>query len=202
MTKPPTVFGLVLAGGHSRRFGRDKAAEQFRGSALLDRAVAALAGILDEVFVSVRVDQTADDLRARYALIVDRDEGLGPAGGILSAHARFPDVAWLVLACDLPNISATAVTALLRARRPGKAATSYQAADGGGAEPLCAIYEPDTLARFRLSTESGGDLSPRNFLADQEVELVAAPSAHLLSNVNTPEELSRLKTTNQEDEND
>jgi molybdopterin-guanine dinucleotide biosynthesis protein A len=193
MSKGPPIFGLVLAGGQSRRFGCDKAAEQYQGQALLERSVAALGAGLDEVFVSVRADQTQDRLRSRFELIVDREEGLGPAGGILAAHGEYPDVAWLVLACDLPNVDEAAVAGLLNARDAGKAATAYRSPFNGGPEPLCAIYEPDTLARFRHGAGSGGEFSPRSFLAGENVELIEAAGTQTLSNVNTPDELARLE---------
>lgn len=193
MAEVPAVRGLVLAGGRSRRFGRDKAAVSVQGQTLLDRTVGLMEGLVDEVFVSVRADQMDDDLRRPYQLIVDRAEDQGPAGGILAAHARYPDVAWFVLACDLPLLTAAALDRLLRSRNPCKAATAYRSAVGDLPEPLCAIYEPDTLVRFARQSGAGTDLSPRAFLVRSDVELISPTSDAILANVNTPDELSRLQ---------
>ena len=153
-----------------------------------------MGGLVDEVFVSVRADQMDDDLRRPYQLIVDRAEDQGPAGGILAAHARYPDAAWFVLACDLPLLTAAALDRLLRSRNPRKAATAYRSAVGDLPEPLCAIYEPDTLIRFARQSGGGTDLSPRAFLVRSDVELISPTSDAILANVNTPDELSRLQT--------
>ncbi len=194
MTQSPAIYGLVLAGGRSRRFGRDKAAVQIEGQALLERTVKLLRALIDEVFVSVRSDQQDEPLRRQFRLIVDQLDGLGPAAGILAAHGEWPEAAWLVLACDMPLVDESAVGGLLEARNSRRAATAYRSAGDGLPEPLCAIYEPDTLARFRHQTESGDDPSPRNFLVHADVELIEPPGKRVLSNVNTRDELSRLGT--------
>ena len=78
-TSGPMICGLVLAGGHSRRFGHDKAAIEIDDESLLSRTVGVLRSVLDDVFVSVRADQSDELLRRRFQLIVDKDESLGPA---------------------------------------------------------------------------------------------------------------------------
>ena len=82
----PPLFGLVLAGGRSRRFGSDKAAIEVGGRSLLARTVDLLQGVTDRVFVSVRADQVADELRSEFSLIVDDEPHFGPAGGLLAVY--------------------------------------------------------------------------------------------------------------------
>ena len=192
MADAPAIFGLVLAGGRSRRFGRDKAAVRIHGRALLERSVNLLQTVTQEVYVSVRADQKDDRLRSQFALIIDQDEGFGPAAGILAAHRARPDAAWLILACDLPLIDEEAISRLLQSRNPQRAATAYRRNAEGLPEPLCAIYEPDTLARFARQAGAGADLSPTNCLVRVDVELIEPAGEWVLSNVNTPDELSRL----------
>ncbi len=116
-TAPP-VFGLVLAGGLSSRMQRDKATLEYHGKSQLERAVELAAKYLPEVFVSVRAGQAADPSRARYPLIVDSVPGEGPIVGIRSALAARPEVAWLVLACDLPFLERGGAIAAARRARP------------------------------------------------------------------------------------
>ena len=71
-------------------------------------------------FVSVRANQTADPARAQRPMIVDSVAGEGPIVGIRSALAAHPDVAWLVLACDLPFLSDAALSQLVRERDPAE----------------------------------------------------------------------------------
>ena len=187
----PDLFGLVLAGGRSRRFGFDKAAVDVDGQTLLARTVDLLRSVLSRVFVSVRADQTNDELRKPYPLIVDEAPELGPAGGMLAAHRRHADVAWLIVACDMPGLDEAAVRNLVQSRNAARAATAYRSPDDGGAEPLCAIYEPATLARFAQQAEAGQSFSPRELLAKSDVEIVALSDAGMLANVNRPADLVR-----------
>ena len=98
------VYGLVLAGGESRRMGSDKALLQRGGGSQLAHVVALLEPLVDRVFVSTRPGQQSEPERGRFEQIVDRYEGIGPVAGILSAMDEWPDVEWLVVACDLPNV--------------------------------------------------------------------------------------------------
>jgi molybdopterin-guanine dinucleotide biosynthesis protein A len=183
------LYGLVLSGGHSRRFGADKAAIDIRGRALLARTVALLEPVTEFVFVSVRADQSDDELRSAYPLIVDDKPGLGPAAGLLAAHRRHESAAWLIVACDMPELDEATVTDLVQSRNADRDATAYRSPVDGEAEPLCAIYEPATLARFAHTAAEGPGLSPRRLLNDGDVEYVALARPRALRNVNALEDL-------------
>jgi molybdopterin-guanine dinucleotide biosynthesis protein A len=188
----PGIYGLVLAGGHSRRFGQDKAAVEIDDEPMLCRTVSVLQASVDRVFVSVRPDQSDDRLRRQFQLIIDQDDSLGPASGIFAAHNCWPDVAWLVIACDMPSLTVDDIRDLINARNGRRAATAYRNPDSGLPEPLCAIYEPDTLARFQRQATVGKGLSPRRLLADVDVELLDPQRKGLLSNINTVDDLATL----------
>jgi molybdopterin-guanine dinucleotide biosynthesis protein A len=184
------VHGLILAGGSSSRMQRDKAALQYRGKSQLDRAFELAARHVPRVFVSVRPGQVGDPARARHPMIVDSIAGEGPIVGIRSALAANPQVAWLVLACDLPFLSDAALSQLLRERDPGAVATAYRSAHDGLPEPLCAIWEPAAAAAL-AAYEAEGGRCPRKFLIRQAVPLLEPRDPRALDNVNTPEEYSR-----------
>ena len=181
------VYGLVLAGGRSTRMQRDKALLEYAGSSQLERAVGLITPLVGRIFVSVRPDQTGDPLRARFAQIVDSGEVSGPIAGILAAQSRHPDVAWLVLACDLPLLDQETVRHLLRSRRPEKQATAYRSSHDGLPEPLCAIYEPSSREALRAHVAGGRDC-PRKFLINADTALLDQPDPGALDNVNTPDE--------------
>src|SRR6516162_2569094 len=102
MTTPAPLYGLVLAGGHSTRMQRDKATLRYHGRTQLEWAMSLIEPHVARAFVSVRADQQDDPIRAKFALIADTKQGLGPIGGIVAAQAAYPAMAWLVIACDLP----------------------------------------------------------------------------------------------------
>jgi molybdopterin-guanine dinucleotide biosynthesis protein A len=183
------LHGLVLAGGRSTRMGRDKAALEYSGRSQLERAFALLDPLVARAFVSVRADQGADPLRARFPQIVDAAPGLeGPVAGILTALRAHPAAAWLVLACDLPFLDAGTLQHLIARRDPTRIATAFRSSHGGLPEPLCAIYEPAALGELAAFV-AGGRNCPRKFLINSGALLLDQPRAEALDNVNTPTEL-------------
>ena len=181
------VYGLVLAGGKSSRMHTDKAALSYHGRSQLTEAMRLVTPLVQRAFVSVRADQIDDPLRAGFAQIIDREVNVGPIAGIMAAQAQFPDVAWLVIACDLPFLNAGTLEHLLAARDPACDATAYLSSHDGLPEPLCAIYEPasdKTLAAYLRE----GRQCPRKFLLKGNVHLIAAADARALDNINTRDE--------------
>jgi molybdopterin-guanine dinucleotide biosynthesis protein A len=181
------VYGLILAGGSSTRMKRDKAALLYQGKAQLDRAVDLAARHVSQVFVSVRKGQAADPSRAHRQLIIDSVPGEGPIVGIRSALAAHPDVAWLILACDLPFLSDSALARLLAERDAQLVATAYRSAHDELPEPLCAVWEPQSAAALATYQADGGNC-PRKFLMRHAVRLIEPLDRRALDNVNTPEE--------------
>jgi molybdenum cofactor guanylyltransferase len=187
----PEVYGLILAGGQSTRMHRDKAALKYQGKTQLDRAFELASRHVARVFVSVRPSQTLDSTRAQRPMIVDSVAGEGPIVGIRSALAAHPKVAWLVLACDLPFLTDTAIETLLR-ERDSALATAYRSAHDGLPEPLCAIWEP-AAAKALADFQAGGGHCPRKFLIHHDARLLEPRDARALDNVNTPEEYTQAQ---------
>jgi len=181
------IYGLVLAGGSSTRMKRDKAALPYRGKNQLDRAFELAARHCTEVFVSVRASQVVDPARAAHPMLVDSVAGEGPIVGIRSAMAAFPQVAWLVIACDLPFLSDAALEYLVQQRDPGSVATAYLSVHDKLPEPLCALWEPAAAAALAEYQAAGGRC-PRKFLMRHRVKLLEPLDHRALDNVNTPDE--------------
>jgi len=186
---PEKIWGLVLAGGKSRRMGRDKALLRQDGATQLSRAVHLLEVHLDRVFVSTRPEQEGDEERSKFSRIVDAYDDMGPLAGILSAFDRNSEVGWLVLACDLPNIDADTIAFLLDNASPTHHATAFTSVRDGLPEPLCAIYRPaarpviqDFVAR--------GIVCPRKILLNSDTCLLAQPNPGALHNINSPGDLA------------
>jgi len=187
---PPSelpIFGLVLAGGRSTRMRRDKASLAYRGRSHLEAAVDLLAPLVERCFVSVRPDQVDEPLRRRFAQIVDRQESLGPIAGILAAQHSHPQVAWLVVACDLPFLHTPALQQLIAQRDRGAVATAFRSAHDTLPEPLCAIYEPRSAAAL-VDYAAAGGRCPRKFLLEQQATLLEPIDARALDNINSPQE--------------
>jgi molybdopterin-guanine dinucleotide biosynthesis protein A len=179
---------LILAGGKSRRMGRDKALLDHNGQSQLAYVAGVMASCVEKVFVSTRPDQKDDEERAQYEQIVDRYENLGPVAGILSALEEKPEVDWLVVACDLPNVNEQTIRILLEHRGGEQPFTAFVSSYDGLPEPLCAIYHSGSEEIVRRFVDEGVNC-PRKILIRSETRLLDQPHPEALDNVNTPDDL-------------
>jgi molybdopterin-guanine dinucleotide biosynthesis protein A len=183
------LFGLVLAGGASTRMRTDKALLDYHGQPQVRWAFELLSKFCAATFVSVRPDQRDDSSRAGLPQIVDRQPGIGPIAGISAALVEQPKAAWLVLACDLPFLTAHTLQHLIAHRDPHKIATAYRSAHDNLPEPLCAIWEPAAREPV-LAYIASGKQCPRKFLINADTALLDLPEHAALDNVNTREEFA------------
>ena len=184
------IYGLVLAGGKSRRMGHDKALLTHNGKSQLAHVAALLERVTDRVFVSTRAEQRQEPERSRFEQIVDRYEDIGPVAGILSAMDKFADVDWLVVACDLPNIDEPTLRFLLEQRSADKPFTAFRSSHDELPEPLCAVFRADSHAIIRRFV-TDGIVCPRKMLIRSDTCLLDQPNPAALDNINTPDDLSR-----------
>lgn len=113
LTRFAMIFkGIVLAGGKSSRFGKDKALAQYEETTLLERAV----GLLD----SLKLDTVVITAEQRdYSFLscpVEKDliPSKGPLGGLYTACALYPKTHLLVLTCDMPLLTEEVLKQLMR----------------------------------------------------------------------------------------
>ena len=168
--------------------GRDKAALQYGDKPQSLVAYEMLSGCCAKVFLSCRQGQTSE-----LPAIHDVLENIGPMGGILSALTTHPDKAWLVLACDLPFLTAATLRDLIARRDVSQLATAYRSAHDGLPEPLCAIYEPAIADKLREFV-AAGLVCPRKALIKLGVSLLDLPETRALDNVNHPQEFEEART--------
>ena len=182
------VFGLILAGGQSRRMGQDKALLRRDGKSQLKNLVELLEPLVERVFVSTRSDQQEEPERRQFAQIIDRYSDIGPIAGVLSAMDDYPNVDWLVVACDLPNIDSETIRFLLDNRSDDGPFTAYRSSHNDLPEPLCAIYHVGSDAVIRRFVDAE-ITCPRKMLIRSDTRLLKQPNPRSLDNVNTPEDL-------------
>lgn len=178
--------------------GEDKAALKVDGGTLLARSVRLLTPLTTTVHVAIRPGQARDALRGQFAVLLDAESVPGPAGGLVAASLHDPEAAWLVLACDMPAIERAALEQLVAARDPDRGATAWRNPADGLPEPLCAIWEPATLARLAAVARQAGNgpVSPRAVLAAADPLLLNPIQPLALRSVNTPADLHRYLETN------
>ena len=183
----PSLQGLVLAGGTGSRLGRDKAGLVVGGATLAQRAAACLSAVCETVLVSVRPGPRAEWMRglAGVAVLEDTAANIGPIAGVLAAFEHRPSAAWLVLAVDMPFVTEAMLRSLAAGRGTGWDAVAFRNAALGGAEPLCALYEPAAGAELARRA-AAGERSLRWMLSTMRVRLLEPPDPSALASVNKP----------------
>ncbi len=182
----------MLAGGKSIRMGHDKSVINWHGKEQRYFIADLLEKFCDEVYISCRDEQQAEETDGSYKTIIDSVDGKGPIVGILSAFETNNEVAWLVVACDLPLIDEATIGYLLQNRDSAKVATTYKSPHDGLPEPLITIWEP--YGREVLwSYKAEGYNCPRKALINSDTLILEPLNADALINTNTPEEAERVR---------
>ncbi len=174
----PRLMPIVLVGGKSRRFGRDKLREPLpNGDRLVDRPIRALreAGLAPVTLVG----RCAPEIRERGDHAIDDAYlDMGPIGGILHALEVFGcDI--FVLAGDLPNVTSREVRAIVEASERAPEGLVVRARN----EPCVAIYRVCLTRRIRHRL-AAGELSLMH-LVDSEKLVEIELASGSLRNVNT-----------------
>lgn len=179
----------VLAGGRSRRMGRDKTRLALGGVTLIERVLAAAAPLGWPRQVLANQPELLADLG--IPVHADLRPGLGPLGGLHTALTLAAPAAVLLLAGDLPFLT-PAFLAFLVQLRGGWPAVVPQGPRG--LQPLCAIYGPECLPVVTTALDRG-DLRAQSLAEQLQPRLVASqewrpydPEGRLLDNLNTPED--------------
>lgn len=183
------VWACVLIGGRSSRMGRAKhLLTDSGGRTWLENTVAAVAPFVGQVVLSGGglVPESLRDL----VRLPDIPGVAGPLTGILSAMRWQPDVSWLLVACDMPSLSAEALGWLLESRQPGRWGTVPKRSRDSHVEPLLAHYDSRCRAIFEEVLASGssriGDAARHEKIA---TPVIPAEFLAAWDNINTPEEL-------------
>jgi molybdopterin-guanine dinucleotide biosynthesis protein A len=207
------VFGLVLAGGRSSRFGREKAAADLAGRPLIAWVVDVLAQGCAEVAVNAKAGSMAEAFARGFGLTRLTDDPTDPEGPLAGVRAG---LAWaraaggdaLVTApCDTPFLPQNLTPRLMFAAHGG--ARAAVACTGEGLEPLCALWRvhnyQDTRGLSGAETAEGlGEAAPldpeiliaqafatgrhppmRDVLAKLAAVEVMFPDARAFANLNT-----------------
>ena len=148
------VTAVLLAGGESRRMGRDKATLLFRGKPLWRIQLDLLRKLEStEIFVSARTDPVWRPAGVQFA--ADDPPSRGPLSGLAASLARMCTEHLLALAIDTPFMTEKYLKFLCDQVEPG---CGVIAKIDDRFEPLAAIYPREALANVQRAL-SGTDFS-------------------------------------------
>lgn len=193
------ITAIVLAGGQSRRFGRDKALEPIAGEPMIRRVIRRSAEPVDahEVIVVVSSLERADGLPLdpAHRMVADMFPGCGPLGGIYAGLLAARTEWGLVTACDMPLLSASLLRHMSSIREGVDVVVPMLS---GRPEPTHALYSRRCLPAIKARLRAG-ELKISSFFDCVKVRRVLEDEIRrfdprLLSflNVNRQEDLARV----------
>ena len=148
------ISAVLLAGGESRRMGKDKATLLFRGKPLWQIQLELLRKLAPtEIFVSARTDPVWRPADVQF--VADDPPSRGPISGLVTSLAQTRTKHLLGLAIDMPFMTEKYLKSLCDRIEPGRGVLPEI---DNRAEPLAAIYPQEALAKVQ-SALSGKDFS-------------------------------------------
>lgn len=195
MCKPELYIGIILAGGWSKRYGREKATVEWKGKWLIDHVAVALRSVCCEVIAVARPEQETDLWAVDRVVFDDPSLPEGPLRGISAGLSHVAGPAFVV-ACDNPLIQ-PALLGLMR-DQDGEEWDALAPMWDNQLQPLLAVYRPSCLPRFQERLHLGVQ-SPKAALAHVRLRKLDEPSIRFADplglsfiNINQPEDLRAL----------
>lgn len=198
MNETDGVTGIVLAGGRSRRLGRDKAVETIAGQALIARVLDSLSHVAQELVVVVNSREREEELPLPDSVVtaVDIYPDTGSLGGIFTGLTASSNRWGIVVACDMPFLNLELLEHLLAFREGHDLVVPVI---DHRPEPTHAAYSkvclPAIETRLRVN-----DLKIAKFFDDVRAKYVSQrrveeidPGGLSFFNINTEEDLTRAR---------
>jgi len=198
MVEHSDISVVILAGGISRRLGRDKAVEPFGDETLLHRVARRASEAVGSNDVVIVVAQEGQAERAPsdipHRLVVDALPGTGTLGGIYTGLEAACNEWALVVACDMPFLSAPLLRYMAGLRNNADAIVPVIS---GRSEPTHALYSRRCIPAISQRLQAG-QLKAAGFLdlvrvrhIDEDEARRFDPELISFFNVNRPEDLAR-----------
>lgn len=189
------LTGAVLAGGHSSRFGSNKALFAPDGETLISKAADLLHPLVREVLVSASHANAEAYAFLGLDIVEDLHPDCGPLGGLEALLDRCATSWLLILTCDMPYVDSEALRTMIRHAQQSEGgicqeslprAFAWQRSDGS-VSPFPLLIERSALSVVR-SRMSSDHRSMKGLLGALDTYYILAPFDRLLSNVNRPED--------------
>lgn len=188
------VTGVILAGGASRRMGRNKALLEVDGELMITCVYRTLAALFHEVLIVTNTPEEYAFLPCRT--VADIYPGAGSLAGLQAGLAASRTRRVFVAACDMPFLNPDLIRLLCGIGEGSEAIVPLN--DEGLREPLHAVYDRSLLNRMQDQIEEG-DMSILQLLDSIKTRLVSpeefssvGAATESFRNINTIEEYQRI----------
>jgi molybdopterin-guanine dinucleotide biosynthesis protein A len=187
---------IILAGGQSRRMGREKALIDYNGQPIIAHVIDTLRDLSDDVIVVSNRSETYAAAVGSARSVPDYDPPSGPLGGIYTGLSAAKNDLAIVVACDMPFLNRSLLRYLIdRAEQVDAVVMQLD----GEYEPLHAVYRRTCLPSIQDHLLKG-DRRVISFFDDIQLLTIPAdewrvidPAGQSIANLNTPEDLQQLQ---------
>ena len=187
------VTGIILAGGKSSRYGKNKAMAEIDGTPLIERVIKVMQPLFQHLII---ITNTPDEYSyLKLPMKEDIIKGLGPLGGIFTALMSITDEAGFFVACDMPSLNRGLIHYMVEIKE------NYDAVVPrihGNMEALHALYSKRCLPDIRRLIDSR-QYQIFRFFPEISVRYVDAneiqrfdPEFSSFFNINEPKELCTI----------
>ena len=189
----PELSGGILAGGHSSRFGSNKALFSPDGETLIERAAGLLRPLWTQVFVSASHANASAYRFLGLDIVEDLHADCGPLGGLEALLTQCTTPWMLVLTCDMPYIYREALHTMVRFPQSSEAlgatiqAFAWKSKIEGSISPFPLLIKRSVLPLLQKQI-STGRYGVKAFLSTLDTYYIPTDSTQLLRNVNRPED--------------
>jgi molybdenum cofactor guanylyltransferase len=188
------VTGIILAGGQSRRMGRDKAFLPFGKGLLIERVIEVIQQVTNDVIL---ITNTPDQYqRFGLPMFTDVIPDAGSLGGIYTGLVSAKTPCGLCVACDMPFVKPDFLRLLCDTAAQADVVIPRNAEDF---QPLCAVYSQACQAPIRQKI-AAGRLKITGFFDQVRVHVIDGellahydPPDVMFFNANTPEEYEQAR---------
>ncbi|MGD9131644.1 MAG: molybdenum cofactor guanylyltransferase [Candidatus Bathyarchaeota archaeon] len=195
---------VILAGGFSRRFGRDKGLVDLAGKPLILHVIDRASKVVDDVLVVVSSEKQKNKfetiLEEKANLVIDKDDSQSPLVGAITGFETTNAEYSLLLPCDTPLVSTQVVQFLLDMCANRSAAIPRW--PSGYIEPLQAVYRTESALTAAKTALNQGKMNMQSMIDKlRGVRYVSTivleqlePDLLTFFNVNTPKDLKNAES--------
>jgi molybdopterin-guanine dinucleotide biosynthesis protein A len=108
------ITGLILAGGKSTRFGKNKALVELDGIRLIERVIRVMGSVFQRLIILTNSPHEYAYLN--LPMVEDLIKGLGPIGGLYTGLKSISNEAGFFVACDMPFLSESLIRHMVEIR--------------------------------------------------------------------------------------
>ncbi|HYW96857.1 MAG TPA: molybdenum cofactor guanylyltransferase [Bacteroidales bacterium] len=186
------ISGILLAGGKSRRMGRNKAFMRYKGEELYQYPLAVLRDFSNDIIVSAPSGMFPHPFP--FTVVPDEIPQKGPLGGIYTCLKKVNYEKAVILSCDIPFISSAFIRTLLDVQGEADVVAGTDA--NGKVQPLAAIYSSRLWPLMKKQIEEN-NLKMHDLLMLAGAKLIDAGHLgfnpdHLFFNVNDRADFDKL----------